>query len=248
MGTTSVQPPTTRKPGIYRIPLKAADGSVKAYAHVSSTDFEWVNRWSWSLLRSGYVMRSQKRAGKRLTIYLHRAILGLEKGDGLVADHINRDRLDNRRTNLRTLTPLSSPQNRSGYGRSSYRGVRRYGGRWLARVEHPKGTVHSLGSFGAEVDAAAVAAQWRHKNMPAAVEAPALLARVVKRDHPRNPRAGLADSSVIDIRRGFLAGKSRYELAAGLQLPYPLVCSALAGRSYKDLPLLAEVSEAMATA
>jgi hypothetical protein len=38
---------------------------------------------------------------------LHREVLQLHEGDGLIADHVNRVRLDCRRSNLRILTTQS---------------------------------------------------------------------------------------------------------------------------------------------
>ncbi len=42
---------------------------------------------------------------------MHRVILGLEKGDGFIVDHINRNTLDNRRGNLRIVTPSQNRMN-----------------------------------------------------------------------------------------------------------------------------------------
>lgn len=55
---------------------------------------------------AGYVMISQGKKYERL----HRVILGLPAE---WVDHINRDRLDNRRINLRTVTATENNRNRS---------------------------------------------------------------------------------------------------------------------------------------
>lgn len=96
---------------------------------------------------------------------LHRWILGLQRGDGLIGDHINRNRLDNRRCNLRVVTPSGSSQNVSGRGHSRYRGVYPMRDRWQARVKF-EGVVHHLGTFDSEAEAAAVAHAKRLELMP----------------------------------------------------------------------------------
>jgi len=76
---------------------------------VDQGDLEFLAQWKWKKHRKGYAYRN---AGKRLgNIYMHRLILGLEKGQG-IADHINRNKLDNRRENLRAVTQSESNHNR----------------------------------------------------------------------------------------------------------------------------------------
>jgi hypothetical protein len=61
-----------------------------------------------------YAMRSDKRP-RRHGIYLHRLVLGLppwERG-GLEVDHIDRDGLNNRRSNLRAVTHQENALNRT---------------------------------------------------------------------------------------------------------------------------------------
>ena len=58
-------------------------------------------------------------------IRLHRLILGLEEGDKIWVDHRNRNGLDNRRENLRLVTPSQNAQNTGVTSRttSGVRGV-----------------------------------------------------------------------------------------------------------------------------
>jgi hypothetical protein len=72
--------------------------------------------------------------GSRI-IYLHRLILGAEKGQ--VVDHINGDSMDNRRSNLRFASPSLNAVNKNTVGGvSGYRGVQRNnrGKKWRARL------------------------------------------------------------------------------------------------------------------
>lgn len=102
---------------------------------------------------------------------LHRVLLGLERGDGKIADHINRDKLDNRRSNLRVVTAGQNSQNsarRTMNGRpcsSRYRGVSRTrSGKWRAYGQI-NGQRTELGHFEDELEAAEAARRWREKHM-----------------------------------------------------------------------------------
>jgi hypothetical protein len=75
--------------------------------------FEELSKWTWYRDVHGYVRRNihQTKDGKRRTITLkmHRVVLGAKPGQ--IVDHVNRDRLDNRRSNLRIATPHQNFEN-----------------------------------------------------------------------------------------------------------------------------------------
>ncbi len=82
-------------------------------AWVDNDDFESLNKWKWYAVRCRnrlYAVRSIKNESN---MSMHREILGLSKGDGMQADHINGDGLDNRRSNLRTCTSGQNSHNRA---------------------------------------------------------------------------------------------------------------------------------------
>lgn len=151
------------------IALYARDGSLKAHTLVDAADAAWVNRWMWRLGSKGYATRSEWRDGRSRTVRLHRVILRLADSDGLEGDHINGDKLDNRRSNLRALSKDAHAQNQRARGRTSkYRGVSfdRERGKWTATIRPAGRRVIYLGRFDTEAEAAAVARAARERLMP----------------------------------------------------------------------------------
>lgn len=74
-------------------------------------------------------------------LLMHRLIMGLPDG---VVDHINRNTIDNRRVNLRVVTPQENQWNRGnhGYGNNPRRGVFRLpDGKYRATITRTFGTV-----------------------------------------------------------------------------------------------------------
>lgn len=104
---------------------------------------------------------------------MSRVILGLERGDPRRADHINGDRLDNRRENLRIVTPQQNAQNMASHrdALSPYRGVSWFApkGKWMARA-YVNGKSHHLGYFDDDAEAGAVARAFREAHMTHNVE------------------------------------------------------------------------------
>lgn len=107
---------------------------------------------------------AQMMLNHKLTM-LHRYVLGLSPGDGLIADHINGDRLDNRWSNLRTVDITGSNQNLSGWGRSKYLGVHKKRNRWVASCTMDYKAI-VIGTFATEEEAARASHEWRLKNFP----------------------------------------------------------------------------------
>lgn len=150
-----------------RVPLRDRQGSLVAEALLSPEDAALAAQ-RWCLNANGYAWRSGKRGVESRHVYLHRAVVGCVTGDGVLVDHINRDRLDNRRSNLRPVTPAQSRQNTPSLGgTSSYRGVTfdRRKRRWRAQVQLNRQS-YILGRFATEAEAAAVVSAWRREHMP----------------------------------------------------------------------------------
>lgn len=159
---------------VARIPLRARDGTVRAYAIVDAADAEWVNQWRWCLyLPIGYAARKTEVGGHSETIYLHRALLGLKRGDGLEGYHRDRDRLNCRRSNLRVVRKAGNDQNRGSApaSTSAHRGVswRTQSQKWHAQIKVHGKKVH-LGYFANEIDAAVAARAARARWLAYAVD------------------------------------------------------------------------------
>lgn len=75
---------------------------------VDAEDLDKVSKHSWSIGSDGYPQAKVK--GKM--VRLHEFLIGRYRGAGLVIDHINRSRLDNRKANLRIITKSQNCANR----------------------------------------------------------------------------------------------------------------------------------------
>lgn len=80
-----------------KIPLNGVYG-VGKFALIDDEDSH-LAQWKWRADKYGYAKRSFYENGKKVAKLMHHLVLPLQ--DGLVIDHINRNRLDNRRSNLR---------------------------------------------------------------------------------------------------------------------------------------------------
>lgn len=156
------------------LPLRDHEGEARAFVRVDATDYDALAVYNWHLAANGYAARSQRFGpGVKRMIYMHRVILGLAHGDSRAVDHINRDGLDNRRSNLRIVTDAQNKQNlapRAGCT-SRFRGVAliRTSGMWRAYASLDGKRQH-LGCFETEEAAARAARAFRAKNMPFANE------------------------------------------------------------------------------
>jgi hypothetical protein len=124
------------------------------WAKVDLADLDKVIGLAWHYNGHGYAM---KRGGCSW-IGMHRRILGLPPGKYPEVDHINHDRLDNRRSNLRLANRDQQMHNRKPNGTSKssrFKGVswNKARQRWVASIT-ANGRRRYLGSFDIEEDAA----------------------------------------------------------------------------------------------
>lgn len=154
------------------IPLYGRTGQV-GIAIVDAADLDLVQGYSWRLLRPNPKNQTKyagtDQQGRR--VLMHRLIL--DAPEGMEVDHINRDGLDNRRSNLRLVTTLQNAQNRPSQlnGNSRYRGVyhRRDRHTWCAQVRL-NGRIAYRENFQDEESAALAAAAARQRLMTHAID------------------------------------------------------------------------------
>jgi len=86
-------------------------------------DHEFVSSHSWSMSFDGYARAAIKNEnGKWVTRSMHRLLLN-PQNRSMEVDHINHNRVDNRRCNLRLCTKSENQKNITPRGRSKYLGV-----------------------------------------------------------------------------------------------------------------------------
>lgn len=130
-------------------------------ALIDDEDYELVMShnviWAGSKHRRGLVCRSKLT---KKTETLGRVIMGLLSGDSRQCDHINGDYLDNRRINLRIVTPSQNMANRGvtqrGIYSTKYKGITYEPSRnkWKAHLSF-NGKTYNLGRFNTQEEAAA---------------------------------------------------------------------------------------------
>jgi hypothetical protein len=156
---------------VIRIPLHGRLGAGKA-ALVDDCGADVVLR-TWWLGPNGYVCADEwdRDAKRSKRVLLHRLIMGFPTAK---VDHVNRDRLDCRRSNLRSVSNRENAGNQPGRGGlSRFRGVTRARDRqakpWRAQVKID-GRNHYVGSFITEAEAGEAARDYRLAHMPGAVD------------------------------------------------------------------------------
>ena len=128
------------------------------FAIVDNEIFDELNNYKWHYA-CGYARRNKRlENGKRKIVNMHREMMNTP--DGFETDHINGDRLDNRRSNLRIVTKHENQRNaKARKGKSRFKGVSFYKtkrhktGYWIARIQ-VNGTAKRLGYFKNEKEAA----------------------------------------------------------------------------------------------
>ena len=135
--------------------LRNAKGDEVARAIIDINDIATSTQYTWSLHSNGYVRCMYK--GK--TTYLHRVLLGLTSADKEV-DHVNRDKLDNRRSNLRVCEHWLNAANK-GANILGICHTKRSLAKPIKAVITRKGKRYNLGYFATQGEAVEASQQFR---------------------------------------------------------------------------------------
>jgi hypothetical protein len=130
------------------------------YAMVDVEDFEWLNQYKWHCSHYDYAKRAvPNRSGKgrrQVSVYMHKLLCPVPEGK--IADHVNRNSLDNRKENLRPATQKQNVWNRKFTrkgGKTRYNGIRwdKNKEKWQVRLTI-NGRRKSFGYYADEIEAA----------------------------------------------------------------------------------------------
>lgn len=127
---------------VARILLLKKSGEFAGECLIDASDVDLVSKYKWHMTSHGYCATR----GKNGSFYVHRLVLGCDE----IVDHINMDKLDNRRSNLRKCV---QSQNLANTGlrvnnTSGYKGVYLFKGgpKFCAQITKNR-VVHTLGVF-----------------------------------------------------------------------------------------------------
>lgn len=124
---------------------------------VDDDDYKILSQFNWYINHDGYVYKGKYTRGTKKTssTRMHRMIMSAP--DKMDVDHINHNRLDNRRENLRICTRSANTMNRDKFptrNTSGFKGVSwsKFHRKWDARIKKD-GKNYWLGLFTNKEDA-----------------------------------------------------------------------------------------------
>lgn len=107
-----------------KIPLSGKKGE-GLFAIVDDEDFEELSKYNWYLTSVGYAARGKWNKDKERSdvLLMHRQLMSFPTGK--LVDHINMEKLDNRKCNLRIATKSENMRNspKRSSNTSGYKGV-----------------------------------------------------------------------------------------------------------------------------
>lgn len=195
---------------------------------LDSCDVDKVSKLQWSIGTHGYATSG---AGKHQKL-LHRLVIGAKEGD--IVDHVNHNKLDNRRCNLRICTMRENAMNRrGGNGNNSYKGIcLTADGKWQAQINYNRHAIY-LGRFLDKTQAAkaydtaarVLYGEYAYLNFPSNNE-------VLKVDINHNRK--LSWNEVESIRTLHSNGLSITQIAEMFKHSYKSIYNVVHNKTYKE--------------
>ena len=96
VGLPAIERAKIRANTVKQIPLTQGK-----FALIDDADYEWLNKWKWYAHKRGHTYYAERKVRDQ-TILMHRIIISVPSRTEI--DHISRNGLDNRRSNLRFCT------------------------------------------------------------------------------------------------------------------------------------------------
>lgn len=154
---------------IHKIPLRNRSGKIIDYTLIDD-DVSHLKKFRWSKSPKGYARRNIRlENSKYKTIIMHRLIMNISDPK-IQIDHINGNKLDNRKCNLRILGNMENCQNLhklDARNTSGYRGVSwdKANKKWIAIAGYRNKKIY-LGLFDSAKTAGEKVEKWRLSTMP----------------------------------------------------------------------------------
>lgn len=128
---------------------------------VDLEDYEYLSKFKWYVWKGKsnntlYVRRNKYEGNKQITILMHRLIMDVSDPK-IVVDHVDRNALNNQRSNLRKCSNSQNVKNVKRKGSSIYAGVSYHKGckKWVAGIsKNGDGKRVHIGIFSSEIEAA----------------------------------------------------------------------------------------------
>ena len=126
-------------------------------------DIEFIGNRSLSIGSHGYAQIWDPQS-KRLFL-LHRYLMGLKEKTGykFLVDHINRNVLDNRKSNLRIVSPAESNLNRTVISKEYPKNIYKFRSKYRVSIQR-KTEVYRLGTYPTLKEAVQVRDKWILEN------------------------------------------------------------------------------------
>jgi len=122
---------------------------------VDNNDYNWLIQSKWFVMKgwnTWYAATQIKlKNGKYKILFMHRVILDTPKA--LQGEHIDRNGLNNQRSNLRNATRAQNRANTLPGNNKKYKGTLKHGKQFISQIRI-NGTTRNLGSFKTEEEAA----------------------------------------------------------------------------------------------